>query len=92
MGYMTQKNAIRAGEGYDPTTGRVNRSDRGLKRLMRGFFSGTWYFNVLALLYMLGALATAALGIWAAVENMILIYKVPQLNAFVCKSPLDASA
>lgn len=92
IGYMIQKNAIKSGEGFDPTTGRVIRSDSGLKRWVRGFFAKRWYFNVLNLLYLLGALATAGLGIWAAVENMILIYSVPELNAFTCKSPLDASA
>lgn len=90
MGYITQKNAVRAGEGFDSSTGRVLRSDSGLKRVFRGFFAGKWYINVLCLLYMLGALATAGLGIWAAIENMILIYAVPQLNAFTCKSPIDA--
>jgi hypothetical protein len=92
IGYMSQKNAVRAGEGFDPATGRVIRSDSGLRRVIRGFFTGRWYFNVLALLYMLGALATAGLGIWAAVENMITIYAEPQLNAFTCKSPLDVDA
>ena len=92
MGYMTQKNAVQAGEGFDPSSGKIIRHDSGIKRLMRGFFAEKWYFNVLALLYMLGALATAGLGIWAAIENMILIYAEPQLNAFVCKSPLDTAA
>ncbi|KIW01199.1 hypothetical protein, variant [Verruconis gallopava] len=92
IGYMVQKNAMKPGEGFDPATGQVKRSDSGLKRIVRGFFAKHWYINVLNLLYLLGALACAGLGMWAAIKNMILIYAVPQLNAFVCKSPLDASA
>lgn len=92
LGYITQKNAMRGDEGFDVSTGKVIRNDSGLKRLMRGFFADKWYLNVLALLYLLGALATAGLGLWAAIENMILIYGEPQLNAFVCKSPLDTAA
>jgi hypothetical protein len=54
--------------------------------------AGRWYLNVFNLFYFLGALATAGLGIWAACENLIAIYAVPQLNAFGCTSPLDVSA
>ena len=54
--------------------------------------AGQWYLNVFNVFYLLGALATAGLGIWAAVENLILIYAVPQINAFGCTSPVDVSA
>lgn len=54
--------------------------------------AGNWYLNVWNVLYFLGALATAGLGIWAAVENLILIYAEPQLNAFGCHSPLDVAS
>ena len=84
-----RKNALLPGEGFDPVTGRVRFQDRGLKRVMRGFVAGNWYLNVWNVLYALGALATAGLGIWAAVENLILIYAEPQINAFGCHSPLD---
>lgn len=90
--FNIKKNALRDGEGFDPVTGQVSLQDRGVKRLMRGFMAGDWYLNVWNVIYFLGALATAGLGIWAAVENLILIYAQPQLNAFGCHSPLDVSA
>lgn len=92
LAFNIKKNALRGGEGYDPVTGQVSLQDRGVKRLMRGFMAGMWYLNAWNVLYFLGALATAGLGIWAAVENLILIYAQPQLNAFGCHSPLDVSA
>ncbi len=54
--------------------------------------AGDWYMNAWNVIYFGGALATAGLGIWAAVENLIVIYALPQLNAYGCTSPLDVSA
>ena len=79
------------GEGFDPATGEVTLTDSGMKRMMRGFMAKNWYLNVWNIIYCLGALATCALGMWAAIENLILIYAIPQLNAFGCTSPLDVS-
>jgi hypothetical protein len=89
---MIQKNAIGPDGGFDPATGPVARSDSGLKRIARGFFAKAWYINVLNLLYCLGALVCAGLGMWASIENLITIYAIPQLNAFTCTSPLNAAA
>lgn len=92
MGFNTMRNAASSEAGFDPATGQVAVQDRGLSRWVRGFFGRRWYLNVFNLLYGLGALAMCGLGCWAAVENLILIYAVPQLNAFGCTSPLEASA
>ena len=94
VAYNIKKNAVRFGQGesFDPATGDITRQDSGISRLLRGFMAGSWYLNVWNIIYFLGALATAGLGIWAAVENLILIYSVPQLNAYGCTSPLDVSA
>ena len=92
VAYNVRKNAIQPDEGFDPSTGEVTVHDSGLKRYIRGFFAKDWYLNVWNVLYFLGSLATAGLGIWAAVENLIAIYAEPQLNAFGCTSPLDVSA
>jgi hypothetical protein len=92
VGLMVQRNAIRSDEDFDPAKGTLMRRDSGMKRIMRGFMAGKWYINVLNVLYCLGALVCAGLGLWASIENLILIYAVPQLNAFSCKSPLDAAA
>lgn len=91
LAFSVKKNALRGGEGFDPVTGQVSLQDTGVKRMMRGFMAGNWYLNVWNVIYFLGSLATAGLGIWAAVENLILIYAEPQVNAYSCHSPLDTS-
>ena len=91
LAFNIKKNALRSSEGFDPATGQVTLHDTGFKRVMRGFMAGNWYLNVWNVIYLLGALATAGLGIWAAVENMIVIYAEPQINAFGCTSPLDTT-
>ena len=79
-------------ESFDPATGETKRIDNGIKRAFRGFMGRLWYLNAWNVIYFLGSLATAGLGIWAAVENLILIYAEPQLDAYGCHSPLDVSA
>lgn len=91
LAFNVKKNALRGGEGFDPVTGQVSLQDTGVKRMMRGFMAGNWYLNVWNVIYFLGSLATAGLGIWAACENLILIYAEPQVNAYSCHSPLDTS-
>lgn len=91
LAFNVRKNALRPDEGFDPATGNVVRHDTGIKRIIRGFRAGRWYVNIWNVIYFLGSLATAGLGIWAAVENLILVYSVPELNAFGCHSPLDVS-
>lgn len=71
LGYDIKKHAMLAsqGDGFDPTTGEVTRRDTGWRRYVRGFMSGPWYMNVLHLLYAIGSLAMAGLGMYAAVEG-----------------------
>jgi hypothetical protein len=89
LAYTMQKNAIRAEEGFDETTGETRRSDHGIKRLIRGFFADKWYINVWHVIHAGGALATAGLGAYAAIDGMIEAFKIPQVNAFTCTSPLN---
>jgi hypothetical protein len=89
LGYFIKKNALRDGEGFDATTGAVTRHDTGIKRWMRGFFAGNWYMNVFNAIYLGGALATAGLGAYSAIESMITAFENPQVNAFTCNSPLN---
>lgn len=79
-------------QGFDPRTGRVARTDSGVRRWVRGLTSGKWYMNVLHLLYAGGALATTGLGMYAAIQGMTDAFKNPQVNSFSCKSPLDLRA
>ncbi|KXL49116.1 hypothetical protein M433DRAFT_7937 [Acidomyces richmondensis BFW] len=88
FGYQTLKNASHTEPGFDPVSGDVVTSDRGLRRILRGFFGQRWYLNVFNLLYFLAALALCALGIYASAENLITAYSQPQYNAFSCISPL----
>ena len=95
LAYNIKKNAMLPGEGFDPRTGTVTRHDGGIRRWIRGFTTGGLRglgLNLWNIFFLGGALATAGLGIWSSVENLILIYSVPQLNAFGCHSPLDSSA
>ncbi|KAF2095008.1 hypothetical protein NA57DRAFT_68057 [Rhizodiscina lignyota] len=94
LGYFMQRDAIQAeqGEGFDPATGRVVRHDSGLRRWARGFMAGPWYMNAWNVIYLGGALATAGLGAYAAVQGMINAFENPQLNAFTCTSPLNLNA
>ena len=86
-----QRNSI-AG-GFDPTTGHTAGAHRGLlTRLWQGFWADKWYINVWHIIHAGGALATAGLGAYAAIEGMIEAFKIPQVNSFTCKSPLDLSA
>jgi hypothetical protein len=91
IGYNVKKYALQAGEGFDPATGQITLFDSGWTRFKRGYFSKYWYVNVFNTFFFLGALATAGLGIWAAVEGLIAVYAIPELNAFGCTSPLDVS-
>ncbi|TVY14998.1 N amino acid transport system protein [Lachnellula arida] len=83
LAYMMNKNTT--GE-FDPATGTVTKTG---KSLFKGFFAGRWYVNCFNLVYMLGALAMAGLGSYAAIENLIGAFKTGATNSFVCKSPLD---
>ena len=94
IGYYIKVNALRDGEGFDPTTGIVTKHDEGFARAMRGFMSGGWhkFLNMWNVIYMFGALITAGLGAYAAIQGLIDAFENPQLNAFSCTSPLDLSA
>ena len=94
VGYNIHRYAMESGvgDGFDPNTGEVVRSDSGVKRWVRGFSSGPWYLNVWHVVYAGGALATAGLGMYAACEGLIEAFKNPQVNAFSCRSPLDLSS
>ncbi|OCK74275.1 hypothetical protein K432DRAFT_409998 [Lepidopterella palustris CBS 459.81] len=97
LGYAMQKNAIREseGEGYNSTTGTVTRNGSTVQRWIRGFFSGgpvRVAQNIWHVLYCLCSLAMCGLGMYAAIKGMIEAFKIPQLNSFSCRSPLNLNA
>ncbi|TVY83168.1 hypothetical protein LSUE1_G004759 [Lachnellula suecica] len=72
LGFDIQKNAMRAGEGFDPTTGEVRREHSTIKRWARGFFSGGLFqiaINVWHVVYFLASLSMCGLGMYAAIEG-----------------------
>lgn len=89
LGFSIKKNSMLSGEGFDPATGTTTRHDGGIKRMARGFMKGMWYLNIFNLIYALGALVTAGLGAYSAIEALITAFKSPVLSAFTCHSPLD---
>jgi hypothetical protein len=89
LGYAIKVGAELPGEGFNPITGRVTVHDAGPKRWIRGFFKHRVLLNAWHLVFFLGALVTAALGAYSAIVALIDAFKVPQITAFTCHSPLD---
>ena len=88
-----QRNSMTPGAGFNPVTGQTTSAHGGLlTRLWKGFWADKWYINVWHVIHAGGALATAGLGAYAAIEGMIDAFKNPQVNSFTCRSPLDLSA
>ncbi|OJJ48146.1 hypothetical protein ASPZODRAFT_112721 [Penicilliopsis zonata CBS 506.65] len=86
VGYNVQKDAILPEEEFDPRTGQANRVDHGFKRWIRGF-KKQLAWNTFDLLYSLAALATAGLGLWAAIVDMRADFAETPLTPFTCTSP-----
>lgn len=89
LAYYIKRNASQSEQGFNPETGEVSVSDRGVQRLLRGFFGHRWYLNLFNLLYGLASLAMCGLGTYASIENLIAAYAQPSFNAFSCRSPLE---
>jgi len=93
LGFAIKEGAMLEGEGFDPATGQVTRHDSGMKRWVRGFFYGgvtSWrvWVNLFCIFFFLGSAVTAGLGAYSAIEALIEAFKVPQITAFTCTSPL----
>ena len=89
VGFRIQKDALQTGEGYDPSTGRTIRHDRGFVRWKRGFMKQPLY-NVFNVLYFLGSLATAVLGIYSAGKGIKSSYAKGSPPSFSCRNPVGA--
>lgn len=87
LGFKAQRDAILPEESFDPTTGRVERRDHGMKRWMRGLKKEILW-NTWDLVFGLGAATTAVLGIYASLSGMVTNYKSnPNLTGWTCNSP-----
>lgn len=90
IAYLVKKFAMQEGDGYDPATGQVTRTDGGWARFKRGFFSSRrWWMNSLNVLYILGALALSGLGAYSSIMILKTAFQTSTTTSYVCKSPLD---
>ncbi|TGO66012.1 hypothetical protein BOTNAR_0070g00130 [Botryotinia narcissicola] len=89
FGYQIQKDAMLPGEeSFDPTTGTYNYIDTGVKRWIRGF-KANWLFNTFNLIYFLGALTTAALGIYTSCLGLMSAFNGDSAaTSFGCTPPV----
>jgi hypothetical protein len=75
-------------EHFDPTTGTYNRIDTGVKRWIRGF-KVKWHLNTFNFIYFLGALCTAALGIYSSCLGLISAFNGSSAaTSFGCTPPV----
>ncbi|ESZ93670.1 putative N amino acid transport system protein [Sclerotinia borealis F-4128] len=89
FGYQIQKDAMLPDEeSFDPQTGTYSYFDRGVKRWIRGF-KVHWLFNIFNFFYFLGALTTAALGIYTSCLGLISAFDgTSAATSFGCTSPV----
>ncbi|KAI0096145.1 transmembrane amino acid transporter protein-domain-containing protein [Nemania sp. FL0031] len=89
LGYDIRKHTMGT---FDPAVGRTSRGPTGLSRYIRGFFSGGTLqvsINIWHALYFLASLALSGLGLYASIEGFIEAFKIPEVNSFTCRSPLN---
>ena len=86
LGFDIQAHAMLAEEEFNPTTGEVVRVDSGFKRWLRGA-RRQWWFKLWLLVYFLGALVTAVLGMYSSVKAIIAGFATSKAVGFSCTSP-----
>jgi len=87
FGFQIQKDAMVPEESFDPTTKTYNRIDTGVRRWIRGF-KVKWHLNTFNFIYFLGALCTAALGIYSSCLGLISAFSGNSAaTSFGCGSP-----
>jgi hypothetical protein len=88
FGFQIQKDAMTPEESFDPTTGTYSRIDSGLKRWIRGF-KVKWHLNTFNFIYFLGAICTAALGIYSSCLGLISAFGgASAATSFGCAAPV----
>ncbi|PWY86643.1 hypothetical protein BO70DRAFT_333027 [Aspergillus heteromorphus CBS 117.55] len=86
VGYNIQKDAMLPEESFNPHTGETKRVDNGVKRWIRGY-KKKFAWNTFDLIYATGALATAGMGLWAAITGMKVDFAETALTPFTCTNP-----
>ena len=87
VGYKIKLGALQSGEGFDPASGQTVRLDGGVKRWMRGY-KQYWMLNTFNMIFMLGSLTTAVLGIYSSILGMKESYASNASTSFGCDSPV----
>jgi hypothetical protein len=85
-GFLVQRDAMLEGDGFDPASGQVIRQDSGMSRWIRGY-NTRFTFNTWNVIYALGSLATAVLGVYSAIVQIIGAYATGNSTSFSCESP-----
>jgi hypothetical protein len=88
FGFQIQKDAMTPEESFDPVTKTYNKIDTGMKRWVRGFMV-KWHLNSFNFFYFLGALCTAALGIYSSCLGLISAFQGGSsvATSFGCDAP-----
>lgn len=88
VAYHTHKDAMLAEEHFDPATRSLQRVDHGWTRWVRGYKKKI-VLNTVNVVYFLGALTTAILGIYSSVIGMHASFTSPSssIESFSCKNP-----
>lgn len=87
--FQIKKDAMQAGDGFDPLTKTTTHLDSGLTRWKRGF-SKRLAFNLWNLVFCLGSAATAVLGIYSAAKGIKDAYAAGSPPSFSCRNPIGA--
>jgi hypothetical protein len=88
LAYWVKRAALRDGEGFDPATGQTVRHDQGMRRVVRGFLAQKpkeLAMSVFNIFYILGALALAGMGAYAAIESLINAFAQSRTTSYTCK-------
>lgn len=88
FGFQIQKDAMLPEEHFDPATRSYGYVDTGVKRWVRGF-GVKWGLNTFNFVYFLGALCTAALGIYSSCLGLIGAFSGNSVaTSFGCAAPV----
>jgi hypothetical protein len=88
LGFDIKKGSILSTESFDPSTGVFNRQDHGIKRWARGF-KANMGMNTWNILFALGAVVTAVLGIYSSVVSLIAGFAGTTVaTSFGCAAPV----
>jgi hypothetical protein len=86
IGYNVLKDSMTEADHFNPSTGTLVRSDRGWARIVRGF-KVKLLENSFNVIFFLGSVVTAILGIYASIYSMHQSFKDTNVQSFSCNSP-----